>query len=143
MLQMIDRKTGLLRTFFITDAHHHIGEDVDGNENIPVGNNGSYDISKRLGEDVIEKLKASSSRYNIFEEGPIATIDGCEIKEENHDLIDQFVVFPMKDKFRDDGEITYSKSNENISRWVNSEEHGKRLLGFGRVDPDDIKKLER
>lgn len=139
MLQMIDRKTGSRRTFYINDAHHHIGEDVDGNENIPVGDNGTYDFSKRLEENVIERLKGSGSRYEVFEERPIVPMEECG-SDERCGLIDQFVVFPMKDKFRDDGEITYSKSNENISRWINSEEHGERLLGFGRADPDDIEK---
>ncbi len=140
MLRMMDRKTGSVRTFFVNDAHHHIGEDVDGNENVPVGKNGSYEFSQRLGQDVKDLLRDSDSRYRLAGEEFIKPPENIRSEEVKHPygLIDQFVVFPMKDAFRDDGELRYSKSNENISRWVNAEDHRQRLLGFGRVDPSMI-----
>ncbi|MFP4001221.1 MAG: amidohydrolase family protein [Thermoplasmata archaeon] len=133
MLRILDRKTGSVRSFTVNDAHHHIGEDVDGNENVPVGTNGSYDFSRKLKEEVVDTLRESESRYRV----PGKADD--EASEDNGTgLMDQIVVFPMKDKFRDEGDITYSRSNENISRWINSEDHADRLLGFGRVDPSEI-----
>ncbi len=141
MLRLMDRKTGSVRTFFVNDAHHHIGEDVDGNENVPVGKNGSYEFSKQLGKEVKELLMDSDSRYRLKDEKLVKSPEHLEIEEDTHNeygLIDQFVVFPMKDVFRDDGELRYSRSNENISQWVNSEDHSHRLLGFGRVDPSMI-----
>lgn len=136
MLKITDRKTGTTHLFSINDAHHHIGEDEDENENVPIGNHGSYKLSERLGKEVIEKLSVSDSRYVINEKDMQYLQERYENEKEG--LIDQFVVFPMKDKFRDEGERTYSKSNKNISQWVNNESHEKKLLGFGRVDPADI-----
>jgi len=135
MLKMMDRKTGSVLTFSIYDMHHHIGEDVDGNENVPVGTEGSYEFSKRLKIEVLDRLEDADSRYRTMDE----TQRDPNSKSHPQGLIDQFVVFPMKDRFRDEGEIRYSRSNENISRWINSEEHSDRLIGFGRVDPGDIK----
>ncbi|MFW6048143.1 MAG: amidohydrolase family protein [Candidatus Natronoplasma sp.] len=139
MLRIMDRKTGSLRTFSINDAHHHIGEDVDGNENVPVGTNGSYELSKKLEDEVIEILKDSDSRYWI----PDKNFQWRDYEKHPYGLIDQFVVFPMKDKFKDEGEITYSRSNKNISQWINSEDHTDRLLGFGRADPSDIESARK
>ncbi len=141
MLRIMDRKTGSVRTFSINDAHHHIGEDVDGNENVPVGTNGSYELSKKLEDDVIEILKDSESRYWI----PNKDVQRGDSDPEKHPygLIDQFVVFPMNDKFKDEGEITYSRSNKNIIQWINSEGHTNRLLGFGRADPSDIENARK
>ncbi len=133
MLKITDRKTGTTRTFFINDAHHHIGEDVDGNENVPVGNNGSYRFSEQLGKEVIERLRKSDSRYRLQEKDAEYLEERYESDKEG--LIDQFVVFPMKDKFRNEGDMTYSRSNKNISQWINTEGHDEKLLGFGRVDP--------
>lgn len=141
MLRIMDRRTGSVRTFSINDAHHHIGEDVDGNENVPVGTNGSYEFSKKLEDEVIEILKDSDSRYRIPEKEMQRGVSNSQ--KLPFGLIDQFVVFPMKDKFKDEGEITYSRSNKNISQWVNSEDHSDRLLGFGRADPSDIESARK
>lgn len=137
MLRLFDEETGTLRTFFVYDAHHHIGEDVDGNENVPIGNNGSYELSKKLGDEVVEMLESSTSRYRPPEKED-AVLPEMEDEDHPYGLFDQMVVFPMKDKFRDDGEIPFSKSNENICRWVNADYHKRRLIGFGRVDPSGI-----
>jgi len=138
MIELVDRKTGSRRTFSVIDAHHHIGEDVDGNENVPVGKDGSYRFSKRLEEDLKDALSESTYRYRAPDEEIVDTFEVAESEKHPYGLIDQFVVFPMKDRFRDEGKITYSRSNENISQWVSSSDHEKRLFGFGRVDPEDL-----
>ncbi|MFP3872725.1 MAG: amidohydrolase family protein [Candidatus Aenigmatarchaeota archaeon] len=130
-----------IRNFFVIDAHHHIGEDVDGNENVPIGNSGSYELSRSLEEEVIGALKDS----DIVSYNEVVELFDPDIIEESHPygLFDQFVVFPMKDKFRNEGEIPFSKSNKNIARWVNADYHGRRLIGFGRVDPSEIDKARK
>lgn len=144
---MIDKKNDSERSYFMIDVHHHIGEDIDGNENLPIGSNGSYQFSKDLEEDVIGALKETNSRYEAADEGVIKNFDDQDDENYPYGLLDQMVVFPMKDRFRNDGKIPFSRSNENISEWINSEYHHKRLLGFGRLDPSDIdmarKEVER
>lgn len=131
MLRIKDRKTGYVKDLFLIDAHHHIGEELDGKKNIPIGKNGSYEFSKKLKEEIKDSLSSKEHRYSV-----IPDPNGNEISQ---GLFDQFVVFPMKDHFREEGEYTYTKSNENVSEWTNSSDHRKRLIGFGRVDPTDIK----
>ncbi len=145
MLRVVDKKTETVRTFFVNDAHHHIGEDIDGNENTPMGKNGSYDLSKKLEEEVVNMFKGSDSRYRLSEDKAVSKTLNPELDHEDHPygLFDQIVVFPMKDRFRNDGEVPFSKSNENISRWVNAEYHKERLIGFGRVDPCEIDKARK
>ncbi len=141
MLRIIDNETNTGRIFFVNDSHHHIGEEVDGNENVPIGENGSYDFSKRLEEDIKESFKnCANSRYEPPPENLIIERNGSGTARDDHPhgIFDQIVVFPMKDKFRDEGEVTFSRSNKNISRWVNADYHRRRLIGFGRVDPGDI-----
>lgn len=137
MLRIEDRRTGAVRDLYVIDAHHHIGEEADGKKNIPIGNNGSYQVSKKLKTDVIDKLSDTTHRYKVI----------LESEEDENDypygLFDQFVVFPMKDHYRDEGEYTYTKSNQNIFEWISSDYHKKRLLGFGRVDPSNIEKARK
>lgn len=133
MLKIKDRKTGVIHYFNIIDGHHHIGEDEDGADNIPTGKNGSYYFSNALYDKVEKSLidKGGNKRY-VLE--PMNQETSSKVG-----LMDQFVVFPMKDHFRDNGDNPYSLSNKNISKWVNSKSHSKRLIGFGRVRPTDLK----
>ncbi len=132
MLKIRDRRTGNERELYVIDAHHHIGEESDGKQNIPIGNNGSYEFSKKIKNDLEDRLNTTEFRYHILPDSKKTK------KEFPHGLFDQFVVFPMKDNFRGEGEFMYSKSNENIWEWTSSDYHNERLLGFGRVDPTDI-----
>jgi predicted TIM-barrel fold metal-dependent hydrolase len=154
--------------FYTVDFHHHLGVDEAGYESTPTSTNGSYDFCKKvLNGDGLEK-----GIRHAFEENPdeyaYGPADGAPFikfhpvmgyfSEEDNKLsasyqfeqtlaIDQIIVFPMLDKLRLTTKVEYEACNNVIEKWSNIYPHSLRLVGFGRVNPnqypDNLAELEK
>lgn len=154
MLNLVNKETGKKYSFFLMDAHHHLGEDEDGMEVKPIGPNNTYSFCRKVftgdGNDVglKEEIDKNKDAYKwIMPDDPVK-IPGIVKKFEKDNIneetkksyaIDKIVVFPMHDVFRDKGSIMYSASNDFVSQWTNIHPHSKKLIGFGRIDPKEGK----
>jgi predicted TIM-barrel fold metal-dependent hydrolase len=147
----------------VVDSHHHIGTDVDGHENSPTGPSGSYSFCRKVlnGDGVNmglqEELEINSHHYNWSipkrkdgEDRKIVTYyplmkrfgecDGSLAEKYSFSetmALDQIVVFPMHDKYRNKESVEYRASNKLIQKWCEIYPHSLRFLGFGRVNPKD------
>lgn len=153
MLRLINKDSKKVFEFYVMDAHHHLGEDEDGMEVKPIGANSSYSFCKKLvngDEDTLgieDELKENPERYkwrpaedDFIRPHPLVDrFDRDKIKRKDLKTfsIDQIVVFPMHDVFRDKGDITYQTSNNFIDKWVKITPHSRRLIGYGRIDPNE------
>lgn len=151
MLYLVHRESKKTTGFYIIDSHHHLGEDEDGMEAKPVGANGSYSFCKKVlhgdgsTEGLINRMREGSDDYNwvIPEKNfvrPHPLIERTLYKKKDDVdtyAIDQIVVFPMHDIFRERGKIIYGASNNYVENWVNTIPHSRRLIGFGRIDPNE------
>lgn len=164
MLSLIKKDSDERVDFFVMDAHHHLGEDEDGMEAKPIGVNSSYSFCKKIlygdldTDGLIDEMKKDPDEYNwkipdeyFLKTHPLIDMfDQESIKRKGLDTysIDQIVVFPMHDIFRDRDELLYKASNNFIENWVNTPPHSRRLIGFGRLDPNEdmdknLKEMER
>ncbi len=164
MLRLINKETENVKEFYVMDAHHHLGEDEDGMEVKPIGVNNSYTFCKKVvngdseTDGFKEELEDQPEKYGwkIPEDGLIKphplieSFESGEIKKRGIEsyMIDQIVVFPMHDIFRDNKDLLYESSNDFISKWIKIPPHSRRLIGFGRVDPNEpieknIEEIER
>jgi hypothetical protein len=148
---------------FVIDAHSHLGEDVDGATmmNPLAPGTGTFDfwgnIQGRINADwekngeqsftttidrapaklswsftpypftnkLYSALKKLGKRYSDLKE-----------KAKFYSFIDQGIVFPFQDVFRDKyPEALYRASNINISRFTTRFPFSMKLIGYARVDP--------
>ena len=148
---------------FVIDAHSHLGQDVDGaNMMNPLApGTGTFDfwgnVQGRIRTDWLNTGE-QSFRTNIdgqhcriswsFTPYPFTEklYDALEkigkrysdLKEKSkfYSFIDQGVVFPFQDVFRDKHpEALYRASNINVSRFTTRFPFCMKLIGYARVDP--------
>ncbi|MGV9171638.1 MAG: amidohydrolase family protein [Promethearchaeia archaeon] len=152
----------------VIDSHSHLGQDIDGAEmmNPLAPGSGSFDFwSKVQGKLKAELEKHDEMTFSTNIGGKLTNIswsfetypffkelyDSLEklgkqhahLKEQTkyNSLIDQAVVFPFQDTFRDkNGEVLYRASNTNISRFATRFPFSTRLIGYCRVDPQEGEK---
>ncbi len=139
--------------FYLVDAHHHIGEDEDGDhKNLNVLNSLGFfrSIWKQLNSEY-EKFETSNSYPEYFEPKfkikrvfPPLPLKFNQEKSRHYNswVFDQFIAFPFNDSFRanakKDGKvIQYHSSNTRLSRIVSNSNSGFRLIGYCRLDPND------
>ncbi|MGQ9720887.1 MAG: amidohydrolase family protein [Candidatus Jordarchaeum sp.] len=144
MLEFEEIESKKIHRFYIVDAHHHLGADVDGHSNRnPVAPGGTFDFYVKVGKQL---SKLFSNKPHIFRFSPLGFLN--EIVRNNKKwkdtlngtwVVDQTVVFPFNDEFKwrdeDEGKAIYWRSNDNIARWVTRAPYSLRLIGFGRVVP--------
>lgn len=148
MLEFEDTESGKIHRFYVVDAHHHIGSDVDGHNNRnPVAPGGTFDFYFKVGGRLSQLF---SDKPDIFRFSPHGFLNECIRNNEKWKdtldgtwVVDQTVVFPFNDDFKwreeDVGNAVYWRSNDNISRWVTRAPYSFRLIGFGRVVPTEGK----
>ncbi|MEM2957761.1 MAG: amidohydrolase family protein [Candidatus Jordarchaeaceae archaeon] len=144
MLEFEDIESKTIFRFYIVDAHHHLGADIDGHSNRnPVAPGGTFDFYVKVGKKL---SKLFSDKPHIFRYSPHGFLN--EFIRNNKKwkdtlngswAVDQVVVFPFNDEFKwrdgDEGKAIYWRSNDNIGRWVTRAPYSLRLIGFGRVVP--------
>ncbi|MHA1562812.1 MAG: hypothetical protein ACTSPA_11880 [Promethearchaeota archaeon] len=154
----------------VIDAHSHMGKDVDGHEmmNPMQAGQGTFDFWGRIEHLILkdwEDGKKSSTYSTVIEKVPTKIslefvqmpilkniFKDLQTKNKNgnytdywerikyQNLIDQGVVFPFQDIFRDKKpEALYRASNTNVSRQVSKFPVSLRLNGYIRVHPDGLK----
>ncbi|NHJ26201.1 MAG: hypothetical protein EAX89_16600 [Candidatus Lokiarchaeota archaeon] len=148
---------------FVIDAHSHIGQDVDGATmmNPLAPGTGTFDfwgnVQGRIQTDwaktgeqsftstiegVPSRLTWSFTPYP-FTEKLYAELESLgkthsDLKEKSkfYSFIDQGVVFPFQDVFRDKHpEALYRASNINVSRFTTRFPFSMKLIGYARCDP--------
>ncbi len=148
---------------FVIDAHSHIGQDVDGATmmNPLAPGTGTFDfwgnVQGRIQTDwaktgeqsftstiegVPSRLTWSFTPYP-FTEKLYAELENLgkmhsDLKEKSkfYSFIDQGVVFPFQDVFRDKHpEALYRASNINVSRFTTRFPFSMKLIGYARCDP--------
>ena len=148
---------------FVIDCHSHLGHDVDDATmmNPLAPGTGTFDfwgnVQGKLKAE-LEKLNEMSftttmdnkstkiswsfnpypftdKLYNALEKlGKIHS--DLKKKSKFYSFIDQGVVFPFQDKFRDkQPEALYRASNINVSRFTTRFPFSMKLIGYGRCDP--------
>jgi len=152
-----------IKNLFVIDAHSHLGEDIDGATmmNPLAPGSGTFDFWVNVQTKLIEewtktgeksfqtKMDGESVKLTfdftpipfitkIFEN--LQTLNGnfSDINEKISyaTFIDQAVVFPFQDTFRDkQPEALYRASNINISRFTTRFPFSFKLIGYCRVDP--------
>ncbi|MEM2637333.1 MAG: amidohydrolase family protein, partial [Candidatus Korarchaeota archaeon] len=137
---MLKDAEGKTRLFYIFDAHHHIGRDVDGHTNNPSSPGGSFDFIKRTGTMLLSKLSSEKISFTLHPAIQNILDKHSEWKSMigATESIDQFVAFPFQDVFRKKPEDTrgeYWRSNENIARWSTRAPYSFKVVGYGRVNP--------
>lgn len=152
-----------LKNIFVIDAHSHLGSDIDGAQmmNPLAPGSGTFDFWAKVQAKLIEewgKTGDKSFQTKINGESVNLTFDFAHIpfikktfesleelnstysdinkKTSFASFIDQGVVFPFQDTFRDKRpEALYRASNINISRFTTRFPFSFRLIGYCRVDP--------
>ncbi|MHA1767807.1 MAG: amidohydrolase family protein, partial [Promethearchaeota archaeon] len=155
----------------VIDSHSHMGKDVDGHEmmNPMQAGQGTFDFWGRIEHLILKDWtdgKASPTYSTVikgvptkvkleFEQMPIIKRIYKELQKRNksgnyagfwdriqyQNLIDQGIVFPFQDVFRNKKpEALYRASNINISRQVSKFPVSLRLNGYIRLHPDERKK---
>jgi len=148
---------------FVIDAHSHLGEDVDGATmmNPLAPGTGTFDFWGNIqGKIKADWLKTGEQAFRTTIDGqssmlswsftpyPFTTklYDALEkigkrhsdLKEKSkfYSFIDQGVVFPFQDVFRDKKpEALYRASNINVSRFTTRFPFSMKLIGYARCDP--------
>jgi predicted TIM-barrel fold metal-dependent hydrolase len=152
-----------VENMIVVDAHSHLGEDVDGATmmNPLAPGTGTFDfwgnVQGRIKADWgttgeqsfsttidgnFTKLSWSFNPFPFTDKLNIAlkTLGKrySDLKEKSkfYAFIDQGVVFPFQDVFRDKHpEALYRASNINVSRFTTRFPFSMRLIGYGRCDP--------
>jgi len=136
-------------SFFMIDAHHHIGEDEDGHKNLSV--RGSFDFFRSIWKllmkryqnikDFPELFTPKFKIVDISPPKPLKFLSSNPIHE-NSWIFDQFVAFPFQDVFRYRSQelgdkADYSNSNLRLSNIMSDFNTGSRLIGFCRLNPQN------
>ncbi len=152
-----------IENIFVIDAHSHLGYDVDdANMMNPFApGTGTFDFwGNTQGKLVAEMEKTGDISFTtnikgkytkitwsftpyIFTEKLYGVLEklgqihsDLKVKSKFYTFIDQGVVFPFQDKFRDKRpEALYRASNINISRFTTNFPFSLKLIGYCRVDP--------
>ncbi|MHC1591228.1 MAG: amidohydrolase family protein [Candidatus Helarchaeales archaeon] len=152
------------RNILIIDGHSHMGQDEDGQKMMnPMAPGGTYDFYARFQARLQQKFKEEGFEYQLndwiyrFRISPfphvhaifkrMSTICRCGKHVQmfqsmnNSWLVDQGVVFPFHDTFRDKRpEALFRASNYNIARNTTTFPNSLRLIGYGRCDPQEREK---
>ena len=156
---------------FVIDAHSHIGQDVDGATmmNPLAPGTGTFDFWGNVqGRIQADWEKTGEQSFNTILEGNSVRISWSftpypftyklysalekigktysDLKEKSkfYSFIDQGVVFPFQDVFRDKHpEARYRASNINVSRFTTRFPFSMKLIGYGRCDPMEGEKAVR
>ncbi|MHA1412199.1 MAG: amidohydrolase family protein [Promethearchaeota archaeon] len=148
---------------FVIDSHSHLGQDVDGASmmNPLAPGTGTFDfwaniqgqisteLEERDQESMHVKINGIFSKltwnFNPFPftdqlyrslERIGRNFSNLKEKSKFYTLVDQAVVFPFQDVFRDKRpEARYRASNINISRFTTRFPFSMKLIGYARVDP--------
>lgn len=160
-----------VENIFVIDSHSHLGEDVDGATmmNPLAPGTGTFDfwgnVQGRIkshwantGEKSFStKIDGKHTKIN-WEFNPYPFTDNLYIALESlgkkhsdlksksnfYSFIDQSVVFPFQDVFRDKHpEALYRASNINVSRFTTRFPFSMKLIGYGRCDPMEGEKAIR
>lgn len=152
-----------LKNIFVIDAHSHLGTDVDGASmmNPLAPGSGTFDFWSKIQAKLIEEWnktgeKSFQTRIDgvpvklTFDFAPILFIkkifENLQALNGNYSdinkkisyaaFIDQAVVFPFQDTFRNKRpEALYRASNINVSRFTTHFPFSFKLIGYCRVDP--------
>ncbi len=152
-----------VENIFVIDSHSHLGEDVDGATmmNPLAPGTGTFDfwgnVQGRLKADwgatgeqsfstkidgKFSKITWSFNPYPFTDKLYIALESigkrYSDLKEKSkfYSFIDQGVVFPFQDVFRDKyTEARYRASNINVSRFTTRFPYSMKLIGYARCDP--------
>ena len=152
-----------LKHIFVIDAHSHLGQDVDGATmmNPLAPGAGTFDfwgnVQGRLQADwdkmgeksfstsingKFTKISWSFTPYpftdNLYSALQKLGKTHSDLKEKSkfYSFIDQGVVFPFQDVFRDKHpEALYRASNINVSRFTTRFPFSMKLIGYARCDP--------
>jgi len=152
-----------IEKIFVIDAHSHLGQDVDGATmmNPLAPGAGTFDFWgnvqgrikadwEKTGEQSFTtnmdgkstKISWSFTPYPFTDKLYIALEKlgkkHSDLKEKSkfYSMIDQGVVFPFQDVFRDKRpEALYRASNINVSRFTTRFPFSMKLIGYGRCDP--------
>lgn len=166
MLQVkIETEEGIkYKNIIVIDCHSHIGKDVDGAEmmNPLAPGRGTFDFWSQIqglvekewvntGEKSIEtkihgkdhiltfnfvQLPFVNKIFNQLDEINSNSYRDLLKKTENQQFIDQAVIFPFQDQFRDKmPEALFRASNVNVSRFTTKFPYSLRLIGYMRCDP--------
>ncbi len=155
---------------FVIDAHSHLGQDVDGAAMMnPLAPSGTFDFWGNVQGKVKAELENSNQlTFTTIIEGKPTKISWSftpypftdklysfleklgkmhsDLKEKSkfYSFIDQGVVFPFQDVFRDKRpEALYRASNINISRFTTRFPFSMKLIGYCRCDPMEGEKAVR
>ena len=165
MLTATIEQNGITRVenIFVIDCHSHLGHDVDdANMMNPLAPGaGTFDFWGNVqGKLLAELNKINEVSFTTILNGSSAKISWSftpypftdnlysalqrlgkkhsDLKEKSkfYAFIDQGVVFPFQDKFRDKHpEALYRASNINVSRFTTHFPFSMKLIGYGRCDP--------
>ncbi|MFX1411557.1 MAG: amidohydrolase family protein [Promethearchaeota archaeon] len=148
---------------FVVDAHSHLGQDVDGATmmNPLAPGVGTFDFWGNVqGRIKADWEKTGEQSFTTTINGKFTKISWffapypftdnlysalqkigkrhSDLKEKSkfYSFIDQGVVFPFQDVFRDKHpEALYRASNINVSRFTTRFPFSMKLIGYGRCDP--------
>ena len=165
MLTAIIEQEGKTRAenIFVIDAHSHLGEDVDGATmmNPLAPGTGTFDfwgnVQGRIKTDwantgeqsFLTKINGKNTKISWeFNQYPFTDKlyialealgkkhSDLKAKSKFYSFIDQGVVFPFQDVFRDKHpEARYRASNINVSRFTTRFPFSMKLIGYARCDP--------
>lgn len=160
----IETETGVqIKKIIVIDSHSHLGKDVDGAEMMNPGiAGGTFDFWSQLeglikqdwkntgeqcfetrigGKDHIltfgfEKMPFVNKMFSQLETIQSANFRDLSNKSAIQNFVDQAVVFPFQDTFRNKmPEAIYRASNLNISRFTTRFPYSMRMIGYMRCDP--------
>ncbi|NVM03055.1 MAG: hypothetical protein HWN67_12005 [Candidatus Helarchaeota archaeon] len=165
ILEMLKENTTDIQQikFIVIDGHSHLGKDVDGQQNMnPLAPGGTFDFYAKVntklkslagdkeltyelnyeGQNYIFNFKFVPYNFTYLIYDKISELCKCGVHKDliskfvNSWIIDQGVVFPFQDVFRQrKSEAEYRASNLNISRVTASFPNSLRLIGYARVTP--------
>ena len=152
-----------VENIFVVDSHSHLGEDVDGATmmNPLAPGTGTFDFWGNIqGKIKSDWLTTGEQSFSTNMDGkrtkiswdfkPYPFTDNLYIalksigkkhsdlkaKSKFYSFIDQGVVFPFQDVFRDKHpEARYRASNINVSRFTTRFPFSMKLIGYARCDP--------
>ena len=150
-----------LSSFYVIDFHHHLGKEKNIKNLSPTSPEGSYHLCRAIlfgnqwKPGLVNELcdNPDEYRYEIPQNESFIPMQnhlefftklgnahyGRDLDKMFKDtqLIDQTVVFPMRDIYREKKDTTYAFSNDKVSMVVNKFPNSLRLIGFGRVVPSE------
>ncbi|MHA1130946.1 MAG: amidohydrolase family protein [Candidatus Helarchaeota archaeon] len=164
VLQIDTGTKSFSKNILLIDAHSHLGRDEDGLQNMnPLSPDGTFTfyahihnaLREQLGENYNFQFTLNNQLYQFtFDFKPLpfnynlcksiselcqcGTHTDLSQKLKGSWIIDQGVVFPFQDVFRDRRpEAQYRASNLNISRFTTKFPYSLKLIGYARCNPMD------